>query len=286
MKLRLLILFFFIYPGIVQAQSDPEIYLADLTISESVFSVEYLTNISGNPGYDNQPSFTPDGKNVLFSSTRNENTDISIYSLQLNEKRWLTDVEGGEYSPTVMPDQDYFSAIRLKPDGEQLLWKFPFGGGEPGVIVPEEVIGYHTWLNESMLYAFVLGEPQTLVEFDLQSGSRKVLMSNPGRSLHTIPGQQAISFVDKNEQPWQIKSYDPESGEIKVITETLPDSEDMVWTSEGYILMGSGNTLSVWRPDSGWSKPVVVFDSSGTITRLAVSPDDSKIAIVFDKQSN
>ncbi|MEK6597058.1 MAG: hypothetical protein AABY91_01900, partial [Gemmatimonadota bacterium] len=38
-------------------------------------------NLTDRPGYDNQPSFSPDGRWVLYSSERNGQTEIYRYDL-------------------------------------------------------------------------------------------------------------------------------------------------------------------------------------------------------------
>lgn len=270
----------------VQAQNNPDVYLADITFEGSTFSISNLQNISNNPGYDNQPSFLADGSAVLYSGTRNEEIDIVLYDVKSNTKKWISSSDGGEYSPTLMPNGTHFSAINLKPDGEQLLWKFPLSGDNPEVIIPEEVIGYHAWMNESSLYTFVLGSPATFVEFTLGDRiNRKVIATNPGRSIHKVPGKNEVSFVDKNDPTnWIIKTYNPETKSVVTITSTLKGSEDMFWTNDGGIILGSDSGIALWTPENGWSERVSIFKEEGTISRVSLSPDNTKIAIVFAKK--
>src|SRR6476660_6727856 len=49
---------------------DTEIYLSTLTRVDGRLVVGPPLDISNSPGYDNQPSFTPDGTGVLFTSVR------------------------------------------------------------------------------------------------------------------------------------------------------------------------------------------------------------------------
>lgn len=269
--------------NLLQAQNNPEVYLADISFSNEGFTISNLENISNNLGYDNQPSFLPDGSGVLFSSERGESTDIKLYDITTKESTWLTNSKGGKYSPTITPDGNYFSSVWLKPDGEQLLWKFPLSGGEPEVIIPNEVIGYHTWHNENTLYTFVLGDNFTFVEFKLdETISRKVIATSPGRSIHKIPSKEEISFVDKNNSTkWVVKSYNPETKQVKTITSTPQNSEDMFWINSNSFLIGKGNTLLDWKEGHGYRNPKKVFENEGVISRISLSPDRAKVAIVF-----
>ena len=268
------------------AQPGTEVYLFDLQYAGGEYSISNPINLSNNPGYDNQPSFLPNGKSLLFVSTRDGQTDAVRYDIESGELTFLTETPGSEYSPTKIPGQDYFSTIVLEKDGKQLLWKYPLQGGEPQVVVEDSVIGYHCWYDESTLFSFVLGDISTLQQTDKQTGESQILIENVGRSLHKIPGKKAISFVDKSTDSWIIKSYDPQKKRYKELTQTLEGSEDYAWTPEGVIIMGKESKLYRIKPgkDDSWDLVVNLesFDLSG-VTRLSVSPKGDKIAVVVSE---
>lgn len=265
------------------AQSATEVYLFDLERTLLTNPV----NISASPGYDNQPSFTPDGKVLLYVGTVEGQTEVFQYSLDSGNKTRLTNSPGSEYSPMVMPDHTHFSTIILEKDGRQLLWKYPLAGGEPQVVVPDLVIGYHAWFDYKLLYSFVLGDTVSLQESDLSSATNRVLTSNIGRSLHKIPHKGLISFIDKRQpDKWIIVSYNPANGSIEPIAIALPGAEDMAWGPDGSLWMGKGSFLYKLHPtkDKGWQQ-IADLNKWGLkgITRLAISPDGKKIAIVVEE---
>ena len=57
---------------------DTEIFLAPLTIGSGA-TVAARIDITNSPGYDNQPSFTPDGTGILFTSIRGGGAQTHIY---------------------------------------------------------------------------------------------------------------------------------------------------------------------------------------------------------------
>ena len=123
--------------------SDTDVYLATLSVRGNKVEIGTPINISDNPGYDNQPSFTPDGKAVLFTSVRGNRqanpansaatgSDIYRYDLVTQRLSQVTNTAEAEYSPTVTPDRRHISVIRVEADGTQRLWQFPIDGKTNG----------------------------------------------------------------------------------------------------------------------------------------------------------
>ncbi|MEL7003232.1 MAG: hypothetical protein AAFN93_10930, partial [Bacteroidota bacterium] len=233
----------------LNAQPSTEIYIFDLTIENDLYRISNPTNISRNPGYDNQPFFLPDGSGLLYASNRGEQTDVYKYDLTSGDTQQITDSEGSEYSPTVDPTGKYFSTIILEKDGTQLLWRYSIYGGKRELLIPDSKVGYHCWLDHKTIATFVLGDPPTLELFDSSNSKKQILTKNIGRSLHKIPDTELISYVSKIGDDWIIKSLDPVSGESKSITNTLKKSEDLTWTKDGTILMGKDEKLYQYNPE-------------------------------------
>lgn len=244
--------------------------------------------VTDRDGYDNQPAFEPDGAALLFTSQRGEQSDVYRYELASGETGRVTDTAESEYSPTPMPGGERFSAVRVEADGTQRLWSFPRGGGEPQLLLPGIApVGYHAWLDGETVALFVLGDPITLRLASLASGEARVVAENVGRSLHRIPGEAALSYLDKSTEPWSIRRFDPAEGSTGTLGRSLAESEDYAWAPDGSLVMGSGSVLFRGRRRGGeieWSVLVDLGEEGlGRITRLAVSADGRWLAVVVDR---
>ena len=270
-----------------QAPPSTDVYLASLTRQESRLVLGELRNISSNPGYDNQPSFTHDGRSVLFTSVRGGGTQSDIYRYDRESGRLVrvTDTPESEYSPTVTPDGAGISVIRVEADGTQRLWRFGLDGREPHVVLADlKPVGYHAWIDATRLALFVLGQPATLQLADISTGKAEPVADSVGRSLHRIPGVQRVSFVHKDPSAgWWVKELDPDTKASTSLVRTLDGSEDCTWTPDGTLLMAQGARLFAWRrgSDAGW-EDVANLATAGVerITRLAVSPSGDALALV------
>jgi hypothetical protein len=283
-----------------QAPPDTEIFLAPMKSVNGALEIGPAVDITNNPGYDNQPFFTPDGRGVLFTSVRGPGvTQTDIYRYDIGSKliSQVTATPESEYSPTISPAGN-LSVIRVELDADktQRLWQFTADGRDPRPVLETiKPVGYHAWADAQSLALFVLGQPATLQLADARSGTAVTLATDIGRSLQRIPvagraaaDTAAISFVQRERTPdgvsLVIKELNPSTRAISVLTPAVPGSTeaDCAWTPDGTLLMGKGATLYGWRRgQSGW-KEVVSLErlSLSGVTRLAVSPQGDYLALV------
>lgn len=286
-------------PAAPQAPPDTEIYLAPLKSANGALELGTPVNITNSPGYDNQPSFTPDGSGVLFTSVRgasagNTQSDIYKYDIATRTTSRLTQTPESEYSPTTMPEGRGISVIRVEADGTQRLWRVHPSGPkiEAAVILPDiKPVGYHAWADAGTVALFVLGPPATLQLADTRTGKARVVASDIGRAVQTIPGTgpvREISFVQRERTGQRvrltIKKLNPVSGEVSVLTPAVEGSReaDTAWTPDGTLFMASDGMLFSWKPGQTEWRPVTSLAklSLNDVTRLAVSPAGDYLAIV------
>lgn len=242
-------------------------------------------NITQREGYDNQPSFTPDSKSVLYTSMLDKQADIYRYDIENEKISQVTNTpETSEYSPYVMPNSKDISVVMVEKDGVQRLWKYSEDGRSEPVIQDILPVGYYTWADKNTTAMFVLGQHNTLHVFNKEISKHNIVQEDIGRSIHKIPNKNSISFVHKlNDKKFVIKSLTLDDLKEEKITDTLSGSEDYVWTSDGKIIMGNKSDLFIYNPNTkgSWQK-IANLKNYGIqeILRLAISPDGKKLALV------
>lgn len=278
----------FIAPNAASAQAPaPDIFLAPLTVRDGRLTAGAARNLTAREGYDNQPSWSPDGRSIFLTSVR-EDQQADIYRLDVTTgatSRVTTTAPESEYSATAIANGTAISVIRVERDSTQRLWRFPLTGAAPSVILERvKPVGYHAWADSVTLALFVLGSPNTLQLADTRTGRSDTIVTNIGRSLHRVPGQRRISFVHKvSAEEWWIVLLDPTTRAMERLVRLPPRVEDTAWTPDGVVIVGEGSVLKAFDPRRGgtWE---TIGDLSGSgvsgITRLAVSPRGDGIAIV------
>ena len=261
-----------------------DVYVASLNTVNGSLRVGVPNRLTTHPGYDNQPAFLDDGSGLVWTSIRDGQADVYRSSGDGDGTR-LTDTPESEFSPTPRPN-GRITLVRVEADGRQRLWTYEMDGTPHSPVLPEiDSVGYHAWLDSTHVALFVLGSPSTLRVVDLTTGADTVVASRIGRSLQPVPGQTAVSFVQvEPDSSTAIHRLDGESLRTRPLVPTPGDGtgDFHAWTPDGHLLMGVDSTLQAWHPEaSGWR--VVADLDTLNVSRLAVSPSGSRLAVVVDE---
>lgn len=260
-----------------------DIWLLDVKDSAGQIQLLNPVNITHHAGYDNQPSFSPDGTYLLFSSQRDSTgqTDIYKYDFQSKVTSRFTYTATSEYSPTFMPDGNNISVVMVERDSVQRLWRFPLQGGDASCIMNNiDSIGYHCWINRDNIALFMLTEPAfTLQIVNIHSQKTVLVADSIGRGIKM-----------KNKTLWYTTKY----GDFNKLFEYDLSLKQALYKgaieNEDYCFWGNSQVLSCSKNIliSGYvnSKLGVIeimnLEQLGILkpSRLCVSPDGKKMAIV------
>lgn len=268
------------------AQTNTEVYLFNLKNTNGAIEVGTGKNISNNLGYDSQPHFYSN-KSIVFSSTRNKQTDIAKYDIETGKIEFINDTpNGGEYSPQRIPKSKNISAIRLDNDGLQRFYKYNIRTGKSKKIIAELKVAYPMWYKKNLAITVVIvGNGLDLIVSNLKAKTNTTIQKKVGRSLHPIPNSDLVSYISKTNNDWEIRSLNPKTEETVKIINIQGEKEDVCWLPNGTLLLAVDNTLMKFKPskDTNWS----VFhtfpkDKINNISRIIVNKEGTLLALVSD----
>ncbi|MFD1316063.1 hypothetical protein [Namhaeicola litoreus] len=279
-----LVIFMSLFVASIFSQEASEIYLFELVQTETSYELNNPINISNNPGYDNQPAFTLDGESVLFTSFRDNQADIALYDIKLDFRKWLTDTPENEVSPLPYPDKKkWFTAAKSDSIGHQKVFQYTFKQKPPKPLFTENEIVYYDWYDKSAMICFIAGDTDALFIKNFKYDILYPIQQNIGRSFQRIPGTDLIGFINYNHEVPEIYRVHPKTNKLEYIVDALEGSEDLAFTNNRTIFMAKGNQIFKFRPeqDKDWM-PVKINSDIGlkNITRLTISPDGTKMAVV------
>lgn len=279
---KLVILFF---PLFIYSQSDTEIYLFDISKQKNEWTISNGKNISKNEGYDSQPHFY-NNNIILFSSTRNKQTDIAKYTISDNKLSYLNNTpNGGEYSPQKIPNSKNISAVRLDTDGKQRFYEYNFKTGKSNELINKLVVAYPLWYNKkTIISSVIVNDSLELVITNLKTNKNITISKNVGRSFHKIPKSKLISFMKKNKENWEVWSLNPKTFKTKLILPTK-GNQDICWLPNGTMLIANKTKILKFSPKKD-SYPKLFYDFSHlkikSISRITSNKKGTQLAITAE----
>lgn len=285
--MKKLFLLLFLVTSTVIAQSNTEVYLFDIEKTDNGYQLTNKKNLSQNKGYDSQPHFYDDNS-ILFSSSRDGQTDIVKYDIKTGKKVFINFTpKGGEYSPQRIPNSNNVSAVRLDDSGLQRFYEYDIQSGESKELIRSLKVAYPFWFNDKIVVSSVIGKNGLdLVISDLKYKTNFTIQKNIGRSIHRIPNTSKVSYISKKGEIWEIRSLDVSNMRTAKITDLDGKYEDICWLPDGSILQAKKNQILRFDPktDKNWQVFFTIDDSEiQNISRILVNSDGTKISIVGEE---
>ena len=147
--------------SIAQTPTPVNLYLADVKYENGTVRVSNPRKLTGDRGVNSQPSFTPDGKAILFVSRRDTTGQSDVYRIDLASgvETQVTKTPENENTPTVTPDGNMM-VIRWVPATlfkEWGPWIYKNGQPASGVLPGADTVGYYVRVDSTTLRMYPIG---------------------------------------------------------------------------------------------------------------------------------
>ncbi len=246
--------------------------------------------ITFDSGCEEYPSFTPDGRTVVFDGVAEGDYELLALDLAAGTTRRLTHEPGWDYGGAVAPDGKSIAYVHTSETGREIR-VLPVGGD--GEARPRTLgysaSGFPSWTRDG---AVLVGVGEEVVRFDVASGARKTIARLPAGSADRYVAQ----FTDGNLvalwQP-QLASNIVVVGELPVggsarAVETLPlDSIGLVVapSQAGYFYgRHHANANELVRRRFGGAPETVPGDVTPA-SGISIAPDGKRLAYSTCRES-
>ena len=282
--MRVLILSLFFTLTVSAQIPETDIWLFKIEKKENVYTYSNPLNITHRLGYDNQPTFSKDGKAILYVVIDSTN-QADIYKYDIGKKLHLnlTHSKVSEYSPTIMPNGFEFSAVVVEKDSTQRVWKFNSNGSFKSIVHEgTDSVGYHTWLNEHSLLYYKLTSPHSLRVLNIKTNEDNWLCNSPTRAFKKIGNSSRFIYAIKDSIKTQFRIYDPTLRESSSYTSYPSVNEDFIWHQDLGLIKSENSDLLRYNPSSKTWEILFSFSNLGIkkITRFVFDSKTNQLAIV------
>jgi Tol biopolymer transport system component len=249
--------------------------------SDSVKKPLTLVSAGGAEAY---PSFSPDGKRLVFSVrlAKDQPFHLFVRNPADGERRQLTSAEGSDIAPVWSPDGASVAFLRVE-DGGAACMAIPAAGGAERRVAdcampadaqqPNPAVGWTPDSQRLVVAAPGANQLPALALVPLAGGTPKPLTNPPqgtqGDSTPAVsPDGKTLAFVrTSSEENADIFACDLSGGNLQRLTFDGRAVRGIAWTPDGGHLVYAGYRMGTWRlwrlPVGGGSPRDLAFARNG-----------------------
>ncbi len=265
---------------------ETELFLAEVEIKGSLLKVEAAKKISSHKGYNNQPCFVNNDKEIYFTSDieGDSKTHICSYNLSKKEIKRLSITNTSEYSANRVPGKNEFSVVMVEEDSTQRIWLFDVVKGSNKSCLSQQTdsVGYYTWLGKDSILYYKLTKPHSLHALNVKTNQDVWLCDNPTRSFRKISAT-AFFYVIHEEKQNEVYVYDTRIRKATLFAvDNVSTNQDYIWHTTLGLLKSEGTKLFRYSTDTKMWVELADFTAFGIkkLTRFAISTNGKYVALV------
>lgn len=235
---------------------------------------------------DGAPSWTPDGRHIVFSSQRNGRADLFVMNADGSERRQLTDTTAEENAPAVSFDGRSI-AFETDRDGNIEIYVSDIEGRAPRRLTHDPGADRApAWSPDGRRIVFI-SDRASRPNFDIYvmnadgSNLQRLTKSGANWAPEFSPTTPHLAMQVDND----IRVLDLSSGTIRLLTFAPQDGLNPTWSPDGkqlaFVTTRNRRLEIFTMNDVGGDQQLLVSMPRGAVIDPRWSPDGTRIAFVY-----
>lgn len=294
LRLAVLSSFLLAYAGQSAAQFElpaTDIWLLDLAERDGQVQLDERNapvRLTRHPGYDNQPSFSHDGRQLYFTRGDAEGY-TNIMQAQLDTLDFaikpVVETPLSEFSALSHwnPALNTITMVQVQEDGAQWLVSYNPDNGNITRRDENDQVGYHSWFDKGSV-VFTVADPARLEYWPAHAEKAQLIAEDADRGMLTAGDgkhpPQKVWLSTRDESGTSVHTWD---GQRLSFVTKLPDgSQDFARDDQGQLWTGVGSKLYRWSSQQAQWRMAADLSAYRirNITRLAIHPASRRLALV------
>ncbi len=266
-----------------------------LVFSQNGSDASYNRDESAQSWDSEKPSWTPDGKSIVFSSNRDGNKEIYIMNSDGSHIRNLTNSPNPEMFPSVSPDGSKIAFVSEVDGNYDIYLMNSDGSGNKRLTDHEKIDDWPSWIEDGkkIIFDSERGGTWGIYSMNADGSSQEVVVDTSDKEVDpgTSPFTQQVVYSRQQGDVRQIYSYSFSNGDVSNLSKNNITGNGVL-TSTSPSISPSGNEVVFQSGEEYWD--IYVMDIDGTnLVRLtnnnyddhwpAWSPDGRKIAFTSNR---
>ena len=238
------------HPDIIPGWFTYEIYVMDADGGNQ-------QNLTNNPADDKFPSWSPDGKQIVFQSDRVDfrNPEIYVMDADGGNQRRLTENRADDWQPSWSPDGNRiaFASVREGHFNFEIYVMDADGGNQRRLTENLKNDWFPSWSPDGKRIAFASDRKGDLANFeiyvmDADGGNQRRLTENRADDLYPTwsPDGERIAFMSERDGNMEIYVMDNDGGNPQNLTENRHSDLGPAWFNSPFPVSPTGKKFTMW----------------------------------------